>query len=277
MQYDIAIAYRCYPKVSKSPKYRKENKLDIVKYGLTSLKLCLQGLHAKFFIIDDGCPTEYETTIKEILKGIDVEYIKTNKIGNFATYKMQLDLLSQQNESEIVYLAEDDYLYSEKWFQEAIDLLKKWIADFITLFDHGNYYRARHHSVKHKYYIAKKRIRKTVPSTCLTFMTKKSTLLSTKRIFIYFTKRCWDHPMWLIMTKYNLFRFIDIDRKNLVRKIIPIEFIYPIMARVFGRRYICFKKKQKLMAPIPSIATHLESEDIAPLIEWEKVKEYIEK
>lgn len=277
MKYDIIIAYRCYPGISKKPFFRKNNKLDMIKYGLKSMRLCLWWLHAKFIIIDDGCPEHFQKEIKKVLDWYDIEYIQTDKIWNFATYKMQLDLLSQQNESEIVYLAEDDYLYSEKWFEEAIDLLKKWIADFITLFDHKNYYKARHHSIKAKYHLTNTRIWKTAPSTCLTFMTTKKTLIKAKSTLILFTKWCRDHPMWLILTKYNLFRFFDIDRKNRIWKTIPSELVYVIMARIYWFRHILFSKKYKLFVPVPSIATHLESEDIAPLVNREKIKSNLGK
>jgi hypothetical protein len=37
---------------------------------------------------------------------------------------MQLGLLTQQHDADIVYLAEDDYLYSERGFEEGVALLK---------------------------------------------------------------------------------------------------------------------------------------------------------
>ncbi len=271
MKYDIIIAYRCYPWISKKPHFRSTNKLDMVKYGLKSMRACLWALKAKFIIIDDWCPDSFEDEIKTVLSWIDIEYIKVNKIGNYKTYKMQLDLLTQQNDAEIVYLAEDDYLYDSQWFEEWLELLKSWVADFVTLFDHQWFYEARHHAIKHKYHLTKNRVWRTVPGTPLTFMTTKKTLKETLSVLSLFGKRCWDYPMWLILTKYNILRFSDIDRKSRAWNIIPFDLISLMMTWRWWLRHILFRKKYKLFAPTPSIATHLESEDLAPLTDWDDI------
>ena len=64
---------------------------------------------------------------------------------------------------------------------------------------------------------------------------------------------------------------MDIDRSyrdKLVYNIkVPATRLHLAMVWIKCRKQIIFHKKYKLYCPIPSIATHLESEDIAPLVD----------
>lgn len=208
MQYDAVIAYRCYPKVSKHPFKRSDNKLKMICWGLSSLRRCIGNLKVKFYIIDDACPPERKTQIIESIQWCDYAYLNTNRIGNAKTFMKQVEILSDQNESDIVYFAEDDYLYDGFGFWEGIELLKNGTADFITLFDHRGHYLHYHHRVKHMYHIAPNdtRVWKTVPSTCMTFMTTRQNLRTLKKYFLKYSKGVRDYPLRLWLTKYNLFR-----------------------------------------------------------------------
>lgn len=270
--YDVVIAYRCYPKVSKKPFIWSNDKLAMICGWLQSLVQCLWNLQAKFYIIDDGCPSEWSSKIIESIWHHTASYIHTDKIGNFWTFRKQVEILSTQEESDIVYFAEDDYLYTNKGFSEWIQLLKNKKADFVTLFDHKWHYIARHHSVKHTYIIddTNTRIWKTIPSTCMTFMTSKKILLETKDYLLKYSAWVRDYPLRLWLTKYNIFRWMDIDRsyrdKLLYNIKVPATRLHLWMVRIKCRKQIIFHKKYNLYCPVPSIATHLESDDKAPLV-----------
>ena len=78
-----------------------------------------------------------------------MEIIKLKGIGNQATFKLQLDILLEQNYSEIVYFAEDDYFYFPNQFEKMINFLKKNIdVDFVTPYDHLDYYVLPLHDYK---------------------------------------------------------------------------------------------------------------------------------
>ena len=287
-QYDIAIAFRCYPWISKTPKYRSTDKLAMITWWLKSMVKCLWDLNTKFFIIADGISDSWKEEIIQSLWECDYEYIYTDHIWNNWTYGKQIDILLNQSDSEIVYFAEDDYLYNiydNQWFEEWIKLLREKKADFISLFDHRGIYNRNMHKYKKNYIITENKIWKTEVSTCCTFMTTKKTLWKTKNILLKYTKWCWDYPMWIILTKINAFRIFDIDysdkiwlpqnkKPRIIQKLVrnfPGEFVSLVMAYVYWRKDILFWKKYKLYIPTPSTCTHLEKEDIAPLINWDKV------
>lgn len=269
MKYDVVVAYRFYPGISKNPFLRSNDKLWMICGGLSSLKRCLGDLKAKFYLIDDGCPWERKEKITQSLWDSDYSYIFTEKIGNYATFKKQVEILSTQNESDYVYFAEDDYLYTDWWFSEWIEMLKNKKADFISFFDHRAHYKAYHHKIKHEYIIddVHLRIRKSIASTCMTFLTSKEVLVETKPYLLWYCKWTWDYPLRLGLTKQNLRKIIDIDRNYIDRMWIPTTWLHTAMLWIKCRKQLLFGKRYKLLCPIPGICTHLETEDKAPLVD----------
>ena len=287
-KFDIVIAYRCYPKISKTPIYWSDDKLWMILWGLKSMVACLWDLKAKFFIIADWIPSGWEKIIVDVLWKNEVSYIYTDCIWNWRTFEKQMDLLLKQNDSEVIFFAEDDYLYNindKDWFSEAIQLLKEWKSDFVSLFDHAVTYKWAFMRYKKHFILTKNRIWKTESSTCLTFMTTKKVLRQTRKIFDFYVKWCRDYPMWICLTKINTLRFFDIDwnyklglplwkKPSLMQRILknfPRQYIYVFMAWFYGWKQILFWKKYKLYVPTPSISTHLESTDIAPIINWDDI------
>jgi len=59
-KYDVAVAYRIYPRVSKIPAMFPEDKFRLAKLCLRSLRASLGGVRAKMFVLLDGCPREFE-------------------------------------------------------------------------------------------------------------------------------------------------------------------------------------------------------------------------
>ena len=123
MKYDLVIAYRIYPKVSKDPAIFSEDKYKLAKFCLKSFKAALEDINFKMYALLDGCPDEYEDLFKEVFPEGNVEILRLNKIGNKQTFKKQIEILSTQNDSDVVYFAEDDYFYIKN-IKNMIDLLK---------------------------------------------------------------------------------------------------------------------------------------------------------
>ncbi len=139
--YDLAIAYRIFPGVSKTPPIFQNNKYKLAHLCLKSFKESLGSLNAKIYVLLDNCPPEYEDLFQRYFEKEDLEIIRLKGIGNQATFKLQLEILLKQSYSEIVYFAEDDYFYFPKQFEKMIHFLKRnGDVDFVTPYDHLDYY-----------------------------------------------------------------------------------------------------------------------------------------
>ena len=57
--------------------------------------------------------------LSETFQSDDLEILWLDKIGNLATFSLQIDLLTKQTEASYVYFAEDDYFY----FPDALKIM----------------------------------------------------------------------------------------------------------------------------------------------------------
>jgi hypothetical protein len=262
MSYDLTIAYRIYPKISKTPKYYSDNKLKLSELWIKSLKLWLWNIKAKIIVLLDNCWEEYKNLFLKYFDRNDLVFKEYNWVGNLATFWEQINLLLEQNYSENIYFAEDDYLYTPNCFDVAIKCLnnKKEKVDFISLYDHIDNYELDFQKIKSNIiYIDKQHFRSN-SSTCLTFLTTKKTLERTKRIFLSYCKGNYDYSLWITLTKYNIYKPFK-----------KWHFWYFLRTRYYCTRYMLFCKKYKLYTPIPSLATHLESTWISPVVDWDSL------
>jgi hypothetical protein len=269
-KYDLVIAYRIYPGVSKIPFIHADNKLKLAEAGIRSLKLALSDLKARMYCIMDNCPTEYETMIENYFNPEDVEFIRFNGVGNLKTFGVQIETLLNQTYSEVVFFAEDDYIYRKDTINSAIQLIKKNPqAHFITPYDHPDSYSLKIHN-RYKYKIISEGGLhwRTTGSTCLTFMTTRKILNKSKNAFFSYCKGNWDSSLWFALTKYNVLSpaqiIIMVFHDTFLLKVILLSWIKTWKNILFSRKYF-------LWQPIPSIATHMESTGIAPNIDWIKV------
>jgi len=262
---DLAVAYRIYPGVSKVPAYYSSDKFKLSEMCLASFQEALGDLKVKVYAILDGCPPEYVDLFQRVLQGRDLEIIQPDRIGNHATFGLQIDLLRNQTSAEYVYFAEDDYFY----FPEAIKRMVGFIrdsdeVDFVTPYDHpDSYYTSSCHE-RHFIKPWGDRYWRTTSSTCLTFLTSRHVLESTQSILRSYCRGNMDCPMWQAMTqKFSLFdpriHFADILRLKLWVR----TWQYGFGRVMFGRRY-------KLWAPIPTLSTHMESTCLSPLVDWQE-------
>jgi hypothetical protein len=268
MKYDLVVAYRIYPKVSKTPIVYYDNKFKLSELCLKSLKDSLKGLKVKMIVLLDNCPNEYETMFKKYFDEESLELRKLNGIGNLPTFKLQLDILSVQNYSDNVYFAEDDYFYLTGEFKILIDFLKEKKVDFISAYDHLDYYTMPFHNYKKDIIISNGKHWRNANSTCMTFLTTKETLIKSRSIFESYFKRNYDTSLWMMATKIGVFNLVDFMHSLFEKDSIHVKTYLKIA--YFGFWQMIFGKKYKLWIPIPSIATHMEKTGIAPNIEWQK-------
>lgn len=267
-RYDLAVAYRIYPLISKSAESLPfgDDKLRQAEICLRSFRNSLGSLRVKIWAILDGCPEEYQELFKRYFPADDLILIDVDRIGNQATFAKQLDILLSQSDSDAVYLAEDDYLYLPDQFQRMIDFLRDATGvDFVSPYDHPDCYQSElHHEPKWVTVFGGHHWR-TAASTCLTFLTLKSTLERYEGALRTYSKGSGDCAMWLSLTKRRIFSpvaFLGSLSKG--------GFSWRAIAKawLFGWRQIIFGERAKLWVPLPGLATHWCAELLSPSVDW---------
>lgn len=263
---DLAVAYRIYPGISKSPAYFSTDKFKLSEMCLDSFRRALGGLRVKIWALLDGCPPEYEALFRKTFKSHDLEIRSLNKIGNLATFSLQIDLLTKQTEAPYVYFAEDDYFY----FPDALEKMVAFIrehrdVDFITPYDHPDSYNTSSRFERHLVRPYGDRYWRTASSTCLTFLTSRENLVRTQSMFRTYSRGNWDCPVWLALTQ----KFELADPRVHWHDLFHLA----IWAQTWRWGYwaLLFRRRYRLWAPLPALATHMESTRLSPLINWKTV------
>jgi hypothetical protein len=264
-KYDLAVAYRIYPRVSKIPALHADNKLALADLCLRSFRASLGNLRVKIFALLDNCPPEYESLFENYFDGGDLELIRLDGIGNQSSFQRQTELLLDQNFSDAVYFAEDDYFYRGP-FAPMLDFLPR--ADFISPYDHPDYYELPLHPRAQEIYAGENQHWRTAASTCMTFLTTKQMLERTEKIFATYADGNLDVSLWMSLTKQTVRNPATLWNLFHARKAGPF-WHYARQSWRRGWRQILFGRRFELWAPIPSIATHIEKAFLAPAIDWE--------
>lgn len=261
---DLAVAYRIYPGVSKSPAFFSSDKFKLSEMCLRSFKASLGKLRVKIWALLDGCPPEYEALFRTVFQDEEMEILSLGKIGNLASFSLQVDILTEQTEAPYVYFAEDDYLYLPDALSTMVTFLRENPdADFATPYDHPDSYYTSSRFERHLVRPHGDRYWRTASSTCLTFLTSRENLMRTQAMFRTYSRGNMDCPVWLALTqKYELAdpRVHGHDMFRLKTWLKTWRWGY--RALLFGRRY-------RLWTPMPALATHMETSGLAPQIDWQ--------
>lgn len=265
MEKKIAIAYRIYPGISKIPAYFPDDKRKMSELCFASFMNSLGNLHYHIWVILDKCPKDYEDIFLKHCSEEKLTFIHDKGIGNALTFEHQITILLEQDFSETIMFAEDDYFYLKDGIEEGIEFLNTGTdIHFITLFDHKNYYTLPFHAAKGESTVKEKTIWRTVNSTCLTFITTKQHLREAKSIFLTYKKKNYDASIWLAITKLGLWSgklLKEVFRDSLHLKIVVKAFLFTLPHVVLGKR-------KKLWCPYPSLSTHIDEKDLSPDIDW---------
>lgn len=266
--FDLVIAYRIYPSVSKIPPIFQDDKLKLSELCLYSFKESLKNINFKLYAILDDCPEDYSLLFKHYFQNNDLEIISLPKTGNAGTFGLQIKLLLEQNLSEFIYFAEDDYFYLPDAFSEMLSFIRNDDVDFLSPYDHPDYYNLELHNYEYQTKKTDKILWRTSGSTCMTFLTKKSILEKTRNIFNTYTRNNYDASIWLALTRKRItdlkFLFGEGLKNKLYQRIL-LKGLYFTPLRFFSG------KKWQLWTPIPSLATHMDSEHLATAIDWNKL------
>jgi hypothetical protein len=266
--YDVTVAYRVYPKVSRIPAIFADDKLKLAELCLRSFRESLGSLRVKVLVLLDGCPPEYAELFRKYFAPGDLELIPLDGVGNRMTFALQTKLLLEQSYSELVYFSEDDYFYFPDQLPSMVRLMRAQSdVDFATPYDHLDYYNRALHRYPTRKIAFEGREWRTVASTCLTFLTSKSVLRETQRVFDSYgrTRGNTDGGLWFSLTKFEIRNPLNLLRVG------PEKTLFLSVAAMswyFGWRQLLFGTKWNLWAPVPTIATHLDHRYLPPGYDW---------
>ncbi|HET9182725.1 MAG TPA: glycosyltransferase family 2 protein [Candidatus Angelobacter sp.] len=267
-KYDLAVAYRIYPGMAKAAlglpfsgdKYR------LAEACLRSFRNSLGTLRARIWVLLDGCPPAYAELFHKYFADEDLVLLRLPGIGNQGTFLQQIEILSNQEDAQLVYFAEDDYFYLPGQFHLMTNFMKTFPEmQFITPYDHLDCYTLDLHRKPKWLRVHAGHHWRTAASTCLTFLTSKETLQQTAGIFRTYARKNFDCSIWLSLTKQSVLRPLDFCRWVLRE---PLFAKITLRAWWFGWAQILFGKRHKLWVPVPGIATHLNAEALSPSIDW---------
>lgn len=226
--------------------YRKEkpsyvNKISCLRNALNVFRNRVDTFH----IVADNCNSTTMNYVENLAEGIDCVTLEKINIGNGAgTFRHVLKraLEESSDDSEIVYFLEDDYLHTIDADKAIEACFKNLNPDFLTLYDHpdkylepsrgGNRYCTGGSEVTRVFIDNEVCHWKLTNSTTMTFASRISTLKKVREIIEKYTAT--THPR-----DFDMF----LDFRN--------------------RGYT-------LLSPIPSKATHGESNWLAPFVKWNK-------
>ena len=271
--YDLAVAYRIYPEVANAAASFPcgNNKLQLSELCLRSFKDSLKNLRVKIWVLLDACPDEYAGLFRKYFEPQDLVLVPLDGIGNEGTFAKQIEILISQEESAVVYFAEDDYFYLPGQFSCMIDFLLGYEdVHFVSPYDHLDCYALDLHRGPKWLRVHGGRHWRTAASTCLTFLTTRETLKKTQAVFRSYKRRSLDCSLWLSLTKHRVFNPLFFAR-HLIKDL----FLSKIIAKSWGYcwQQILFGEKWKLWIPIPGVATHLDANALSPNVDWRALME----
>ena len=266
--YDLAIAYRICPKVAKSAIGLpfSVDKLRLSEICLRSFKESLGNLRVKLWALLDGCPEQYAALFRKYFDPGDLVLVPLPGVGNQATFGKQIEILLEQGDSDLIYFAEDDYFYLPDQFPLMLRFLRNGKGvDFVTPYDHPDCYQLDLHHEPKWVTVFEGHHWRTAASTCLTFLTRKSTLARYERTLRTYSRGNDDCAMWLSLTKRRVFNPLAP-----VRFFARGEFYWKIFVQawLFCWRQVVFGKTAKLWVPLPGLATHLCAGLFSPSVDW---------
>jgi hypothetical protein len=266
--YDLAVAYRVYPVVSRPARSLPfgDDKYLLAETCLRSFKESLGQLRVKMWVLLDSCPTDYERLFRRYFDPGDLVVVPLEGAGNGATFSRQIDILLEQTDCDVVYFAEDDYFYLPGQFHEMLDFLAtEEGVDFVSPHDHPDCYTLDLHCDPKWLRVSGLHHWRTAASTCLTFLTRKQSLARHASLFRTYARGNFDCSVWLSLTKKKVFSAVAF-----FRYLFAGSPYWKILAKawLYGWRQILFGRRVKLWVPVPGIATHLDANGLSPGVDW---------
>ena len=267
-KFDLAVCCRVYPGVSRNPIFGFKDKLALTRLNLETFKESLGDLKIKLWVLLDNCPPAYAELLREIFPTTQLELIPLGGVGNGATFIRQVDILSAQTDAELVYFAEDDYLYLPRSIERTVAFMRRHPeADFVTAYDHADFHSKYVHQFRGPE-ISEDGCRwRMVASTCLTFMARREALAESAPVFKTYVKNS-DLGIWMALTKKRVRNPWSWIRSLGDGLYFPASHA---LAWRYAWRQILFGRRLTLWSPTPGLITHMEEAGLAPGVDWKGI------
>jgi hypothetical protein len=271
--YDVAVAYRVYPKPSANkPRVYAEDKLKLVELCLRSFQKSLGGLRVKLYVLLNACPPEYEMLFRQIWPAQDLVFRHYQGVPQGTTLHEQSKILLEQTDAELVFWAEDDYFYLPNQFRQAVDFIREnQDADFVSPYDHPDFYTTDLHAFPAAQRSHAGKTWTSRLSNTHTILTRRSVLAETRAIFLTFYGRVnYDLAMWMALTKRRVWNPVKLVCWMFSNRFWAGSIL--LAWRYFWRQ-ILFGRRFQLWVPSPAVATHMIADLEAPGLDWgEEIK-----
>jgi len=272
--YDLAVAYRIYPKASASrPPIFAEDKFKLAELCFKSFKNSLGNLKVKLWVLLNNCPPEYEVLFKTLWPAEDLVLVRFPGVAASTTLHEQSRILMEQTDAEIVFLSEDDYFHLPGQFQLAVNFLKQNPdADFAAPYDHLDNHTTDLHKLSTETREFGGRKWRSSVSTTHTFLAKRAALIESQKLFQKLHQKFHGHvspdlAMWMALTKKRVFNPVKFAKWSVTKRYWAGSIF---LAWYHCWRQILFGRKFTLWTPYPSIATHMVAGLEAPDVDWQK-------
>lgn len=258
---NLHVVYRISDKGNPKPKLSNAGKGDCLINAVNEFGA------ENFHVIADNCTPQTLDVLKST--GLSLE-VTAN--GNSGTCRHIFnEVINRYAPDDFVYLLEDDYLHLPGSRAALLEGLS--IADYVTLYDHPDMYHPDgkgmnpfvHDDMPKSsiYLTAHTHWRETV-STTMTFAAQVKTLLEDRDIWNSHCvgKNPADFSAFISLTGQN-----DLNEARHFAQIGWTD-----LAQLVVENFLSGRKKRLLISPIPSLATHAETEYLAPLIDWKAIR-----
>lgn len=244
----INFIYRSAPGDAKSaarPDYFDKRKcLKSFLSAFSELPIAKRG---DLIFLNDG---EMSEEYKQVVNEFSSNEIQLGGVGNSKSLRAahEVALSSNFEENDLVYFAEDDYLYKKEAFillsNAAEDIPE---ADYFTLYDHPDRYTRTDDVNKglSNVFVSRDCHWRSVESTCQTYCVR---LKSFRK----------DRNIHYLGTSLKVPRGREMFR----------------LVQGIGKYFWRFPK-HKLIAPMPGLATHMETKFLSNLVDWQKINSSI--
>ncbi len=267
------VVYRICPVMSRrAPKDFGGDKYLASKVALQSFKESLGDLRVKMRVLLDKCPESYERLFTDLWDERDLVLERHPGIGNRGTFLRQFQVVVEQNDAELVYLAEDDYVYRSP-FENVVKVFRDHPeVDFATPYYHPDYDNIPLHRHSEESFQSGSYQWKTVKATTGTFATRREIFRAAYPVFQtmlqkQFMYETTDLGVWLSLTKHNVFNPWSLASWPIRNKF----FAWSLFSAWWSNwRHILFGSRYRLWAISPSLCTHLVEGLLAPGWDWHK-------
>jgi hypothetical protein len=246
--------------VNKNPRPFNLEKGQLIKLCFLSLVESLKDLDFKIIVLGDKLSDEMLTFFNHF----EVE-MHLGSFGNDASFRETLKIASAIPNDEWIYFCEDDYLHVSHTFEfidhflderdELFKRKKKFFNPFreVNLKDKDLFifppdYPDRYYAGNRKsslILLSSDCHWREVSNITLTFLTKSSTIKKHNALFKKFSIKSREGSMG------------NADRL--------------ISKKLFGKTGFGFRTSSVCFSPIPGLSTHMHTDTMTPIVDWEKL------